>query len=230
MIKAALYTRKSTTDKQKNSLEVQVSNMRQYCEGHFEIVHQFEDMMTGRVMDRPGLNEALIWLKEDSERVLIVYKVDRLSRTIDDFKSIRRFIETGRIKFMDMHAPTAKADLLTIQIKLTLAEHESKMIGQRISNTIKHLQSQGVVWGQSKSRMSQIREMGNLKRSTRSDMYAVEVLKRVARINPNGDMTLKTICENLNFFKFPTPRGGEWKPSYLCQMIKRAEKRGLRAA
>lgn len=119
MKKAALYVRKSTTDKQKNSFQVQLSNMRQYCEGHFEIVETFEDQMTGRTLDREGLNSAIEWLNGSSDRVLIVYKVDRLGRTLDDFQKIRWFIEGGRILFMDMHSPDSKADLLTIQIKLS---------------------------------------------------------------------------------------------------------------
>ena len=101
MKKAALYIRKSTKDKQKNSFAVQLSNMAQYCEGHFNVVKTFEDEMTGTTMNRPGLNEALEWLNSSTDHVLIVYKVDRLGRTIDRFEGLRSLIDAGQIKFMD---------------------------------------------------------------------------------------------------------------------------------
>ena len=60
------------------------------------------------------------WLNPSTDHVLIVYKVDRLGRTIDRFEGLRSLIDAGQIKFMDMHSASERCDMMMVQLKLSL--------------------------------------------------------------------------------------------------------------
>ena len=227
---AALYVRKSTSteDKQQNSLRVQLDSMRDYCRGHFEVLHEFKDEQTGRTLDREGLQEALAWLSEDSNRVLVFYKTDRYARTLDSFESIRSFIENDQVRFMDVQRPDERADMLMIQLRLMISENESRLLGNRIKNTIKYLRAQGHSWGRDAAHMASMRERSSEVRSLKADHQFVELMKYVTIARQTmGVTTQSKIVDALNAMNFKTPKGKDWTRSYYAVCLKRARDRGL---
>ena len=224
MRNAALYIRKSTTTKQKNSLEVQLEGMAAYCEGHFTPVEVFSDQQTGRTLERSGLKAAFEWLDADSTRVLVFYKVDRYARTIDMFQGIRKFIENDQIRFMDLQQPSDKADMLMIQLRLMIGENESTLIGNRISNTIKHLQSQGRAWGGTPEHMASMRDSSLKVRKANADDYALKVMDVVSLFVQDDHLTQAQLVENLNKIGFTTRRGSKWTQPTLAKALGRARK------
>lgn len=224
---AALYTRKSTTEKQKNSLEVQLENMRDYCAGNFTVGQVFSDEQTGRTLDRNGLQKAFKWLSADSDRVLVFYKVDRYARTLDQFQDIRSFIENDQIRFMDIQKPSDRCDMLLIQLRLMIGEQESRLIGNRISQTIKHLQKNGKSWGGDAAHMANMRSASNEVRGAYADAFAIQVVNVVNMFKKNGNITQKEIVKNLNTIGFTTRRGKAWDQPTLSRTIARARKKGL---
>ena len=227
---AALYVRKSTSteDKQQNSLRVQLDSMYDYCRGHFEVKHEFKDEKTGRTLDREGLQEALAWLSEDPNRALIFYKTDRYARTLDSFEKIRSFIESDQIRFMDIQRPDERADMLMIQLRLMISENESRLLGNRIKNTIKYLRAQGQSWGGDAEHMAMMRERSHKTRGLKADHQFVELMKYVTIARETmGVRTQSEIVDAINAMNFKTPKGKEWTRSYYALCLRRARDRGL---
>ena len=224
---SALYTRKSTTSKQRNSLAVQLENMHAYCEGHFEVVRTFSDQKTGRTLDRTGLQNAFAWLSKDKTRVLVFYKVDRYARTLDEFQTIRNFIDNDQIRFMDIQQPQDRSDMLIIQLRLMIGENEARLIGNRISSTIRHLQKHGRTWGGDADHMADMRSRSAEVRMSNADARNLKLVRIVNILNRGGAMTQKQIVANLNEIGFTTSRGKAWDQPTLSRTIDRAKRRGL---
>ena len=218
---AALYLRKSTTQHQKNSLQVQLGNMQDYCTGSFDVVRTFEDQQSGRTLQREGLKAAFEWLAQDSDRVLVFYKVDRYARTIDEFGTIRKFIENNQIRFMDIGPAGQSQDMLMIQMKLTFAEQESRMIGARIKSTIKHLKASGRSWGASAETMMELRTVSASVRTQNANDFARELLEVVEIVDPNRELHQAELAHRLNRVGFRTRRGANWSQQSLSRVLKR---------
>ena len=142
--------------------------MAQYCEGHFNVVKTFEDEMTGTTMNRPGLNEALEWLNSSTDHVLIVYKVDRLGRTIDRFEGLRSLIDAGQIKFMDMHSASERCDMMMVQLKLVFLQRQS--LGRLAAVSLAPFATYKLKAssGDRVERMTEIRKLGHTKRGQKT--------------------------------------------------------------
>lgn len=201
---------------------VQLDAMRSYCEGSLDVVKIFEDHQTGRNLERPGLKQALAWLAEDAERVLVFYKVDRYGRTLDDFQNIRHFIDNGQTRFMDTQGPNDRADMVMIQIKLVLAENESRLMGNRISATIRHLQNNGRSWGGDAQHMRQMAENSVAVRSRNADTFALTILEWSNQADQHGFFTLSDKVDMFNKLNITTRTGKKWNISGLHRVIKRA--------
>ena len=84
-MRVCLYQRISTDeDHQPTSLKTQRERLERYCEAmeDWRIVAAFEDQASGTSLDRPGLQQALDLAREKRIDLLLVYRVDRLSRKV----------------------------------------------------------------------------------------------------------------------------------------------------
>jgi site-specific DNA recombinase len=84
-MRVCLYQRISTDeDHQPTSLKTQQERLERYCEAmeDWRIVAAYEDQASGTSLDRPGLQQALDLAREKRIDLLLVYRVDRLSRKV----------------------------------------------------------------------------------------------------------------------------------------------------
>jgi len=227
MRNAILYIRKSTNDKQANSFQIQLQAMRNYCEGVLNVTHIMQETGTGRTLDREKLQETFKLLKEDKTRVVVFYRVDRYGRTIDEFKPLRKFIDNNQVRFMDIQDAESKADMMLIQMKLILAEQESRLLGQRIAATHAYLALEGRGWGKSSEDMKEMRKKANKTIQKNADsfgeaLYAYDILLEQVE----GITTIQEKCDFLNKTGAVTPpRGGKFTPSSYYRVLKRIKAR-----
>ncbi len=94
-MRVAFYTRISTDeDHQKYSLDAQRDRLEAYCKSQYdeyEVVKVYRDASTGTNMNRPGLEEMLYDAENKRFEVLIVFRVDRLSRNV---RQLAQMVET----------------------------------------------------------------------------------------------------------------------------------------
>lgn len=216
----AIYIRKSTTDRQKNSLLVQRSSMIDYIGSKPSKV--FSDESTGKTLDRAGLQDAFAWLEKSKDRKLVFYKVCRYGRTIDSFSGLRKFINKDQVRFMDLGDMSAPIDFTMLQIKLVLAENESRLLGDRVSRTHKVLASQGKGWGAGDEQLSSMRSKSTASRKASSIEWANKAFDLNKMLEDAGITSQSKRVAKMNDLGFTTPRGSKITASRLSQAVSKA--------
>ncbi len=147
-IRCAIYTRKSTDeglDQEFNSLDAQREAAEAYIasqksEGWVVLPDHYDDGgFSGGTMDRPALKRLLEDIEDRHVDCVIVYKVDRLSRSLLDFTKIVETFERQGVTFVSVTQQfntTTSIGRLTLNILLSFAQFEREIIGERIRDKI----------------------------------------------------------------------------------------------
>jgi len=142
-VRCAIYTRKSTDegldqdfntlDAQRESAEAFIKSQRQ--EGWVTLPQKYDDGgYTGANMDRPALKRLLADVQAGTVNCVVVYKVDRLSRSLLDFARIMEIFDKHGATFVSVTQQfntTSSMGRLTLNILLSFAQFEREMISER---------------------------------------------------------------------------------------------------
>ena len=142
-LRCAIYTRKSTEeglDQEFNSLDAQreaaeafVQSQRR--EGWIVLPEFYDDGgFTGANMDRPALKRLLQAVEARELDCVVVYKVDRLSRSLLDFTRMLSIFEKHQVSFVavtQQFNTSTSLGRLTLNILLSFAQFERELIGER---------------------------------------------------------------------------------------------------
>ena len=143
-IRCAIYTRKSTEEgleQNFNSLDAQRESCEAYIksqthEGWKIIQKQYNDGgYSGGTMNRPAFQELLDDIKEGKIDIVVVYKVDRLTRSLMDFSKIIEVFDKHSASFVSITQhfnTTTSMGRLTLNILLSFAQFEREVTGERI--------------------------------------------------------------------------------------------------
>jgi site-specific DNA recombinase len=147
-VRCAIYTRKSTDeglDQEFNSLDAQREAGEAYIksqagEGWSYLPDRYDDGgFTGGNMDRPALRRLLADIEAGKVDCVVVYKVDRLSRSLLDFARLMETFEKHRVSFVSVtqlfNTATSMGRLI-LNVLLSFAQFEREIIGERIRDKI----------------------------------------------------------------------------------------------
>ena len=157
--RCAIYTRKSTDeglDQEYNSLEAQrdsalafISSQRH--EGWIAIDDGYDDGgFSGGNTNRPSLKRLLADVEDGRIDVVVVYKIDRLSRSLSDFAKIVDLFEEHGVTFVSVTQQfntTTSMGRLTLNILLSFAQFEREVTGERIRDKIAASKAKGMWMG-----------------------------------------------------------------------------------
>lgn len=107
-MKVATYCRISTDEvRQPYSLDAQADRLNSYVQSQdgWRLVHKYIDQKSGKSTDRPGLQQALEGAREGRYELLLVYKVDRLSRSISGLVRILENLNLAGVGFRSASEP-----------------------------------------------------------------------------------------------------------------------------
>ena len=147
-IRCAIYTRKSSEeglDQEFNSLDAQRESAEafiasQKAEGWVALPEQYNDGgYSGGSMERPALDRLLRDIAAGKVDCVVVYKVDRLSRSLMDFSRIMETFENHGVSFVSVTQQfntTHSMGRLTLNILLSFAQFEREIIGERIRDKV----------------------------------------------------------------------------------------------
>lgn len=147
-IRCAIYTRKSTEeglDQEFNSLDAQRESGENFIasqqqEGWTTIHKRYDDGgFSGGNIDRPAMNRLLADIAAGEIDCVVVYKVDRLSRSLLDFSRIMETFDGNGVSFVSVTQQfntTHSMGRLTLNILLSFAQFEREIIGERIRDKI----------------------------------------------------------------------------------------------
>jgi len=147
-IRCAIYTRKSTDegleqefnslDAQREAAEAFIASQRQ--EGWIALPTRYDDGgYSGGTMERPALRRLMADVKSGGIDCVVVYKVDRLSRSLLDFAKIIEIFDRCDVSFVSVTQQfntTSSMGRLTLNILLPFAQFEREIIGERIRDKI----------------------------------------------------------------------------------------------
>lgn len=142
--RCAIYTRKSTEDgleQEFNSLDAQRESGESYVAsqksmGWVALDERYDDGgYTGGNMDRPALERLLADIKAGKVDCVVVYKVDRLSRSLMDFARMMQVFDAHNVAFVSVtqHFDTSSSmGRLILNVLLSFAQFEREIISERI--------------------------------------------------------------------------------------------------
>jgi site-specific DNA recombinase len=154
-IRCAIYTRKSTEegleqafntlDAQRDAAEAFIRSQR--GEGWIALPDQYDDGgFTGANMDRPALKKLLQDVREGLIDCVMVYKVDRLTRSLLDFARIMEVLDKHGVSFVSVTQQfntTSSLGRLTLNILLSFAQFEREMIAERTKDKMSAARRKG---------------------------------------------------------------------------------------
>jgi site-specific DNA recombinase len=154
-VRCAIYTRKSTEeglDQDFNSLDAQREAAEAYiasqkAEGWVCVPDRYDDGgYSGGNMERPALVQLLADASAGKFDCVVVYKVDRLSRSLTDFARIMETFDRNKVAFVSVTQQfntTSSMGRLTLNILLSFAQFEREIIGERIRDKLGAMRRKG---------------------------------------------------------------------------------------
>ena len=158
-MRCAIYTRKSTEEGLEmdyNSLDAQRDACHAYIasqksEGWVALPNAFEDGgFSGGTLNRPGVQRLLGDVREGLVDVIVVYKIDRLSRSLADFSNLVALFDEHKVTFVSVTQSfntTTSMGRLTLNILLSFAQFERELGGERVRDKIAASRAKGIWMG-----------------------------------------------------------------------------------
>jgi len=148
LLRCAIYTRKSTEhglEQEFNSLHAQ----REACEAYIKsqasqgwkaLPHHYDDpAYSGGNLDRPALKKLLADIEAGKIDVVVVYKIDRLTRSLADFAKLVEAFDARSISFVavtQQFNTTTSMGRLTLNVLLSFAQFERELSAERVRDKV----------------------------------------------------------------------------------------------
>jgi DNA invertase Pin-like site-specific DNA recombinase len=157
--RCAVYTRKSTEDgleQEFNSLDAQYEACAAYAlsqrhEGWVLLPARYDDGgFSGGNMQRPGMQRLMTDVAGGKVDIILVYKIDRLTRSLADFAKIVEVLDKGEASFVSITQSfntTTSMGRLTLNMLLSFAQFEREVTGERIRDKIAASKRKGLWMG-----------------------------------------------------------------------------------
>jgi DNA invertase Pin-like site-specific DNA recombinase len=158
-LRCAIYTRKSSEEgleQEFNSLHAQRESCEAYIasqrsEGWVLVRDQYDDGgISGGTLERPGLKRLLSDIDAGLVDVVVVYKIDRLSRSLMDFSKLVEVFDRNDVTFVSVTQSfntTTSMGRLTLNILLSFAQFEREVTGERIRDKFAASRAKGMWMG-----------------------------------------------------------------------------------
>jgi DNA invertase Pin-like site-specific DNA recombinase len=156
LLRCAIYTRKSTEhnldltftslDAQREACEAYIKS--QAHEGWRLIPDRYDDgAFSGASLDRPAVQRLLADVRAGRIDVVLVYKVDRLTRSLADFAKVIELFDAHNVWFVSVTQSfntSSSMGRLTLNVLLSFAQFERELIGERVRDKIAASKRKGI--------------------------------------------------------------------------------------
>jgi site-specific DNA recombinase len=158
-LRCAVYTRKSSEeglDMDFNSLEAQREACEAYvvsqrAEGWVLVPDHYDDGgISGGTLERPALKRLLADIEADRLDIVLVYKIDRLSRSMLDFLKLVEMFDRRKVTFVSITQSfdtRSSMGRLTLNMLLSFAQFEREVTGERIRDKVAASRKRGMWMG-----------------------------------------------------------------------------------
>ena len=158
-VRCAVYTRKSTEDgllQEFNSLDAQYEACAAYAlsqllEGWTMVSERYDDGgFSGGNLERPALKRLLADVATGKVDIILLYKIDRLTRSVADFAKIVEVLDKAGASFVSITQSfntTTSMGRLTLNMLLSFAQFEREVTGERIRDKVAASKRKGMWMG-----------------------------------------------------------------------------------
>src|SRR5256884_540546 len=156
LARCAIYTRKSTEhnldlaftslDAQREACAAYIQSQAQ--EGWRRVPEHYEDAgLSGASLQRPALQALLAEVRARRIDIVLVYKVDRLTRSLADFAKLIELFDSHNVSFVSVTQSfntSSSMGRLTLNVLLSFAQFERELIGERVRDKIAASKRKGI--------------------------------------------------------------------------------------
>jgi DNA invertase Pin-like site-specific DNA recombinase len=158
-LRCAVYTRKSSEeglDQEYNSIDAQRDAGHAYiasqrAEGWIAVADDYDDpAFSGGNMERPGLRRLMADIETGKVDIVVVYKIDRLTRSLADFSKMIEVFDRQGVSFVSVTQQfntTTSMGRLMLNVLLSFAQFEREVTGERIRDKIAASKRKGMWMG-----------------------------------------------------------------------------------
>ena len=158
-MRCAVYTRKSSEeglDQEYNSIDAQRDAGQAYvasqrAEGWIPVADDYDDpAFSGGNMERPALKRLLADIEAGKVDIVVIYKIDRLTRSLADFSKMVEVFERQGVSFVSVTQQfntTTSMGRLMLNVLLSFAQFEREVTGERIRDKIAASKRKGMWMG-----------------------------------------------------------------------------------
>ncbi|MBT9168175.1 MAG: DNA-invertase hin [Syntrophomonadaceae bacterium] len=213
------YVRVSTEDQAREgvSMDSQAAKIEAYCvvKDWTLFTVQRDEGLSGKSMDRPGLAVILDLVKTRKVQAVIVYKLDRLTRSVVDLNLLIGLFEKNGVALVSLQesldASTATGRLM-LNLLASVSQWEREVAGERTKVALAHLRRERRVYSRPVYGYDEY------------DGRLIENLDEQAIIAQMREWQTQGISHNaiatrLNKLRMPTKRGGRWYDSTVKQIL-----------
>lgn len=201
------YTRVSTEEQGRSGLGL--AAQRHAIATHaaakgWDVLWLCDEGLSAKSLDRPALQEALGLLKHGEAQAIVVSKLDRLSRSAQDFAGLLAVARKQKwaVNALDVGVDTTTpGGELVANVMAAVAQWERRAIGERTSVALRAAQARGVKLGRPRA-------------------ISEDAETRVYEFRARG-MSYKRIATRLNAENVPTAHGGSWHASTVSRLLNR---------
>ena len=207
-----------STDRQGRSglgLEAQRKAVTDFLNGgNWQLIAEFVETESGAKDDRPKLAEALALASVHGAK-LVIAKLDRLSRDATFLLGLQK----AGVRFVAADMP--EANEMVVGIMAVVAQAERKMISARTIAALAAAKARGQKLGGFRGRTITAEEAakGREARSAKALSHASSLAPILARLDPDGTLSLAALADKLTAEGLPTPAGGSvWTPTTVARI------------
>jgi site-specific DNA recombinase len=209
-MRVATYTRISTDeDHQPFSLGAQTERLEAYARSQdgWRIVRRFQDQASGATLDRTSLQQALAEAEAGVYELLLVFRVDRLSRNVRQLVQLSEELDRSGVALRSATEPfdtSSAAGKMMLQMLGVFAEFERTTIVERVVAGMERAASQGR-WVMGKVPYGYVRDQDS--KLIVPEPVQAAVVRRIFELYVSGDKGIKSIANILNAEGFATKNG-----------------------
>lgn len=215
------YVRVSTEEQVREgvSLEAQEEKIKAYCiVKDWELVDVLRDEgISGKTLDRPGIQEALRLIERKEVEALIVYKIDRLTRSVKDLNFLVELFEKKDFSLVSLQesldATTATGRLM-MNLLASVSQWEREVIGERTKMAMNFLRQNKKVYSRP------VYGFDTAEGRLVENLEEQETIRFMMRNREEG-FAYEKIANDLTKKGSQTKRGGIWKANTVRKILNR---------
>jgi len=216
MLNTAIYVRVSTDEQAKEgySIRAQIDKLKNYIQikdWGFHKVYADEGISGKNITDRPAINELIADIKSGKVNNVLVYKIDRLTRSTKDLIELTEIFNHHKCGFnslMESIDTQTASGRMFLKIIGIFAEFERENIIERITVACEKKVKEGYTLASANVSYGYIHKAGE--RVQQINPEEAKIVKEIYQMYLDGNVSYASIARNLNHRGIKPRRGGAW--------------------